>query len=117
MRRAILLTAILLAVTAIKIDTAYVNDPIDCIKQKCPNQYATCEKDPKCVPALQECEKKCGSSKSCWEFCLPGKGSQAAIDTAKCAAANGCNGAPVEPVNALLNFGTPIECIESKCRD
>ena len=42
MRRAILLTAILLAATAIKIDTAYVNDPIPCIKEKCPNQYAAC---------------------------------------------------------------------------
>jgi hypothetical protein len=36
MRRAILLTAILLAVTAIKIDTAYVNDPIDSSSKSVP---------------------------------------------------------------------------------
>jgi hypothetical protein len=54
MKRAILLLAILLAATAIKIDpvSLSLNDPIPCIEQKCPTQYAACQKDPKCLPAL-----------------------------------------------------------------
>lgn len=65
-------------------------DPEECIKEKCPKEDAECEKDPKCRPALADCQKKCGTKQTCWEFCLPGKGSQAAIDVAKCAAKNHC---------------------------
>ena len=93
MNRAILLMAILIAASAVKIDNYLLADPMQCIEDKCPNQYAACQKDPKCEPALEDCYKKCGSKSSCWTFCLPGKGSQAAIDTAKCASANGCVGA------------------------
>jgi hypothetical protein len=67
-------------------------DPQQCIEEKCPNQWAACQKDSKCVPALQDCEKKCGTSKSCWTLCLPSKGSQAAVDVAKCADSNHCLG-------------------------
>ena len=69
-----------------------IADPQQCIEEKCPNQWAACQKDSKCVPALQDCEKKCGTSKSCWTLCLPSKGSQAAVDVAKCADANKCLG-------------------------
>ena len=27
-------------------------DPQECIKEKCPNQWDACQKDPKCVPTL-----------------------------------------------------------------
>ncbi len=86
-----------------------LSDPIPCIQEKCPTQYANCVKDPKCIPALQDCNKKCGSSQSCWEFCLPGKGSQAAIDTAKCAHAQGCD--------KVTDLATPQDCIEKFCKN
>ena len=91
MRKAVVFVALLLLVSAFKMAEEVDADPIPCIQEKCPTQYANCVKDPKCVPALQDCNKKCGSSQSCWAFCLPGKGSQAAIDTAKCAHAQGCD--------------------------
>ena len=43
-----------------------VSDPVDCVKEKCPNEYNACVKDSKCEPTLDKCNKKCGSSKSCW---------------------------------------------------
>ena len=67
-----------------------VTDPQQCIEEKCPSQWAACQKDSKCVPTLQECQKKCGTKQTCWELCLSGKKDQAAIDVAKCAAANHC---------------------------
>jgi len=112
MRRTILLLAIVLAASAIQIETYLNATPQECIEAKCPNQWAACQKDSKCVPALQECEKKCGSKTSCWSLCLPSKGSQAAIDVAKCASANGCVG--MIPSTALA-LATPQECIEAKC--
>jgi len=112
MRRTILLLAIVLAASAIQIETYLNATPQECIEAKCPNQWAACQKDSKCVPALQECEKKCGSKTSCWSLCLPSKGSQAAIDVAKCASANGCVG--MIPSTALA-VATPQECIEAKC--
>ena len=69
---------------------ALMDDPTDCIKQHCPNEYDACQKDSKCLPAIQDCEKKCGTKQTCWEFCLGGKGDQPAINVAKCAAANKC---------------------------
>ena len=72
-----------------------VADPQQCIEEKCPNEWAACQKDPKCIPALQDCQKKCGTKPSCWEFCLPSKGSQAAIDVAKCAQKNNCLTTPL----------------------
>ena len=69
---------------------AEIGDPQKCIEEKCPNQWAACQKDSKCLPALQDCQKKCGTKTSCWTLCLPSKGSQAAIDVAKCAQANNC---------------------------
>jgi hypothetical protein len=86
--------------------------PQDCIEQKCPTQWAACQKDPKCKPALDDCEKKCGTKPSCWTLCLPSKGSQAAIDVAKCAQAQGCDKAKVETAVAIA---TPQDCIEQKC--
>ena len=92
-----------------------VGDIVDCIKEKCPTQYAACTKDPKCMPALQDCQKKCGSSTSCWEFCLPGKGSQAAIDTAKCAHAQGCDKVEQSSTISAKNVEDPTDCIKEKC--
>ena len=67
-----------------------VADPQQCIEEKCPNQWADCQKDPKCAPTLQDCQKKCGTGKTCWEFCLSKAGDTAATNVAKCAAANNC---------------------------
>ena len=88
-------------------------DPQQCIEEKCPNQWAACQKDPKCVPALQDCEKKCGTKTSCWTLCLPSKGSQAAIDVAKCADSNHCLGSASE---TRLALATPDECIMKYCK-
>ena len=63
-------------------------DPEECVKEKCPNEYAACQKDPKCVPTLQECEKKCGTSETCWAMCV--SKDKAAQDVAKCAAKHDC---------------------------
>ena len=91
-------------------------DPQSCIEEKCPNQWATCLKDPKCKPALDECEKKCGGKVSCWTLCLPGKGSQAAIDVAKCAQANNCMPAvELEEISTEVALADPQSCIEEKC--
>ncbi len=93
-----------------------VADPQQCIEEKCPTQWAACQKDSKCIPALQDCEKKCGTSKSCWTLCLPSKGSQAAIDTAKCADANKCLGQlPLRVKETAIALADPQQCIEEKC--
>ena len=88
-------------------------DPQQCIEEKCPKQWDECQKDPKCPQALKDCQKKCGTKTSCWQFCLPTKGSQAAIDVAKCAQANNCLTTP-EPSTALM-VADPQQCIEEKC--
>lgn len=67
-----------------------VGDTIQCIKDNCPNEYKLCQADPKCIPALESCQQKCGNSQSCWTFCLPGKGSDAAIDAVKCGTTAKC---------------------------
>lgn len=71
---------------------AVINDDpiIECVKQKCPNEYQKCVDDSKCLPAIQDCQKKCGTKQTCWEFCLAGKGDSAATNVAKCAAAQHC---------------------------
>jgi hypothetical protein len=107
--------ALLQASVAMKISEASaavaVWDPQQCIEEKCPTQWAACQADPKCVPALQECDKKCGGSTTCWSFCLSGKGSQAAINVAKCASANHCVG----EVSTAVAVWDPQQCIEEKC--
>ena len=95
MKPLILVTLLVLTTLAFKMGNQNV-DPQKCIEEKCPNQWAACQKDPKCVPTLQECQNKCGTKQSCWELCLAGKKDQAATDVAKCAAANHCLGAPEE---------------------
>jgi hypothetical protein len=86
-------------------------DPQQCIEEHCASQWAACQKDPKCVPALQTCQKKCGTSASCWTFCLPGQGSQPAIDVAKCAQANHCIG------EVSLSEVSPFQqCMDKGCR-
>ena len=82
-----------------KVSTAVaLKDPQQCIEEKCPKQWAACQKDPKCVPTLEKCQKKCGTKQSCWELCLAGEKDQAATDVAKCAAANDCLKTPQEKV-------------------
>jgi hypothetical protein len=90
-----------------------VADSLACVQEKCPNEWAACQKDPKCVPALQACDKKCGTSSSCWTFCLPGKGSQAAIDVAKCAQKNGCLAQTAPEMSSVAI--TPVACAKNKC--
>lgn len=94
MRKAITFIALLLLASAFKLQQN-LEDSKDCIIQKCPNEWANCEKDPKCDPALLECQKKCGTTASCWTLCLSTKGSPAAIAVAKCAQANGCDKAKI----------------------
>lgn len=84
MRKAILFIALVFIASAFKLQHN-LEDSKQCIIEKCPTQWAACEKDAKCDPALLECQKKCGTSSSCWTLCLSTKGSQAAIDVAKCA--------------------------------
>jgi hypothetical protein len=97
-----------------KVQTAVaLADRQQCIEDKCPTQWAACQKDPKCIPALQDCEKKCDTKVSCWTLCLGTKGSQAAIDVAKCAQANNCDKA----VEVSLALATPQECIEKYCKN
>ena len=114
MRRTIVLLAILLAASAVQLTTYSDADPQQCIEEKCPSQWADCQKDSKCAPALQDCEKKCGTKSSCWSLCLLTKGSQAAIDVAKCAQSNHCDG--MAPSTALV-LATPQQCIEEHCKD
>jgi hypothetical protein len=90
-----------------------LKDPQQCVEQKCPNEWAACQKDSKCIPALDACQKKCGTSSSCWSFCLPSKGSQAAIDVAKCAQKNDCLKTP--QINTLVALADPQQCVEQKC--
>ena len=92
-----------------------VADPLACVQEKCPNEWAACQKDSKCVPALQACDKKCGTSSSCWTFCLPGKGSQAAIDVAKCAQKNNCLNQTAPEASTAIVVAAPIDCIKAKC--
>ena len=87
-------------------------DPQQCIEEKCPNEWSACQKDPKCQPALDDCMKKCGTKTSCWALCLPSKGSQAAIDVAKCAQANDC----LKETRVAVILNTPQECIEKYCK-
>ena len=74
------------------------------------------------MPALESCQKKCGTKQSCWEFCLPGKHSQAAIDVAKCAAKNNCLSMEVfqYPFEKCINKSCNVafsECLEDEmCR-
>ena len=89
-----------------------LKDPQQCIEQKCPKEWAACQKDPKCQPALDDCMKKCGSKESCWTLCLSTKGSQAAIDTAKCGQANHC----LDNIEkAVVLKVDPVECVKEKC--
>ena len=94
-----------------------IADPQQCIEEKCPDQWAACQKDSKCVPTLQECQKKCGTGKTCWEFCLSKAGDSPATTVAKCAAANGCLSQPEpEPeTSTALMLADPQQCIEEKC--
>ena len=123
MIKTITLIGLVLIASAVQIQNLRVADPQQCIEEKCPNQWAACQKDSKCVPALQDCEKKCGTSKSCWTLCLPSKGSQAAVDVAKCADANKCLGIIPEsnadlgivPESTAVAIADPQQCIEEKC--
>jgi hypothetical protein len=118
MRKFAIFVALMVVASAITIETFYDADPQQCIEEKCPTQWAACQKDSKCVPALQDCEKKCGTSKSCWTLCLPSKGSQAAVDVAKCADANKCLGSFLsltEEVSTAVALADPQQCIEEKC--
>ena len=98
-----------------KVETAVaiVADPQQCIEEKCPKQWAACQKDSKCVPTLQKCQSKCGTKQSCWELCLAGEKDTAATDVAKCAAANDC----LKETRIALSTEPPQECIEKHCKD
>ena len=113
MAKIILLTALVLFASAFNL-AQNVADPIACVEEKCPTEWDACQKDSKCLPAIQDCQKKCGTSSSCWTFCLPTKGSQAAINLAKCAQKQGCLGMEPIEINALAVF-TPQECVEQHC--
>ena len=111
MSKIIILTLLVLTATAFKMGNG-IEDPQQCIEEKCPKQWAACQKDSKCVPALQDCQNKCGTKQSCWEVCLAGKKDQAATDVAKCAAANDC----LKETRVAVILNTPQECIEKYCK-
>ena len=95
MKRIILLLAVVALISAFTLrkestEVQIFEDPTQCIAEKCPTQYASCQKDSKCPATLQKCEDKCKTDQNCWKWCLVGAGDQAAIDVAKCAAANNC---------------------------
>ena len=95
MKRIIFVLAIIGIISAFTLkkqstEIEIIQDPTQCIQEKCPTQYAACQKDPKCPQTLQNCENKCKSDQNCWKWCLVGAGDQPAIDVAKCAAANHC---------------------------
>ena len=60
MRTVIALVALLLAVNAFKM-VPQIDTPQECIEKNCPTEWSACTKDPKCGPALDDCNKKCGS--------------------------------------------------------
>ena len=113
MSKIITLVVLLFVASAFRMENE-VADPQQCIEEKCPNEWAACQKDSKCPAALQDCEKKCGTKASCWALCLPSKGSQAAIDVANCAQKNGCD-KQASQTDIALNG--PQECIEKYCKN
>lgn len=61
-----------------------------CTEEKCPVEWGTCQRDEKCRPTLQSCQKMCGANHSCWQWCLSGGGSQAATMVYNCSYSKGC---------------------------
>ena len=61
-----------------------IEDPRQCLEEKCPDQWKNCKADPKCFQTLMNCEKKCGHDISCMKNCLAKEGNQHAIDLFKC---------------------------------
>jgi hypothetical protein len=51
MRKAIIFIALILFASAFKLQEN-LEDPKDCIIAKCPKEWADCQKDTKCAPAL-----------------------------------------------------------------
>ena len=91
MKKILTLLAVVLIASAFKMEND-VSDPIPCIKEKCPNEWAVCEKDPSCPDLLKKCSEKCGTKETCWALCL---GSHTdAVNVAKCAQKNGCVSQP-----------------------
>ena len=92
-----------------KVTAVAVKDPLPCIKEKCPNEWAVCEKDPACPDLLQKCSDKCGTKETCWALCL---GSHSdAVNVAKCAQKNGC-----VTQSKVISVAGPQECIEQYCK-
>jgi hypothetical protein len=57
---------------------------VSCVEEHCPNELQSCREDKTCIPAMESCLLKCQADQNCWTFCLPGKGSTAAINLFKC---------------------------------
>ena len=115
MKKIIAFTSAIAAISTFTIDKVDLADPTDCIKEKCPNEYDACSKDPKCFPTLQDCENKCGTSQTCWGFCLNKAGDKSASDTAKCAAKNGCVGEKIKKAETRIVLADPTDCLKEKC--
>jgi len=128
--RVLVLCCIILGVISFRLENrpsvmAVDVDPQQCIEEKCPSQWAACQKDSKCPQVLQDCQKKCGSDQGCWKTCLMQKGDKPAIDVAKCAAANHCLGEPEskehwkpkkrQEMDIPFFNVDPQECIEKNC--
>ena len=105
MQKVIILAVCLLVASSIKIQAYVKAGPQECIEEKCPNEWKACVDDPKCQPAIQDCQKKCGDKESCWKLCLASKGDKAAVDVVLCGNKNHC----------LENIATPEDCIKEKC--
>ena len=60
MRKILPLLALILIASAFKMQNE-ISDPIPCIKDNCPKEWAACEKDPSCPDILKKCSDKCGT--------------------------------------------------------
>jgi hypothetical protein len=84
---------------------------IQCLQNKCPDQYKKCLATSGCEDKLRKCAAKCGEkvNQTCWSLCLGVPG--AAANVCLCAVNQGCitNSSVLDRVgltlmNAISNF-------------
>lgn len=107
--KAILLALLLLALV-------YTQSPalIECIEDRCPDQYSKCKNTKGCEDKLKKCAEKCGEkvAQTCWTFCLGSPG--AAANVALCAVNQGCLSNTSKWDRIGLTLMSAIENIQSQ---
>merc|ERR1712072_139511 len=93
-------------------DVQFVEDPVSCMKSKCPSQISKCMSDAKCN-ALLACAAKCAPSDSaCIKACAKGGIDGAVLGMVMCAKKNGCfsdvAAVPNGPPNGLFCGKVPF---------